>query len=263
MTEALSLASSVLAGLGGAAHCAAMCGPLAGAVGDRFRQDHATPLGPALLFNSGRVIGYVGMGSALAGLTGWLLSSEPERLAAAFRIGAAMLLILLGLQIARGRSGFGAERLGARLWTRLRPVFGYAVALPAAVRPMALGLLWGFMPCGLVYTMFVTAASRADRLEGALLMAAFGLGTLPAVVGFTLGGATLGRWLGRRWPRHVAAAALTGCGIWTLVVALQHFAGHSGHHPASHVHSHHVAYRRANAYTGSEVVWSANGGHIR
>ncbi|MEI8297002.1 MAG: sulfite exporter TauE/SafE family protein [Pseudomonadota bacterium] len=230
---AVSLGAALLAGLAGAAHCAAMCGGIATAVGATFRGGRGLPLAAALAFNTGRLAGYALVGAALAALVGNTARLLPlAGVALGGRLVAAAVLAALGLRMLCGRDLLGAERLGAFFWAGLRPVFARLGRLPATVRPAALGLLWGFMPCGLVYSMLLVAASGGRALDGAATMLAFGVGTLPALLGLTLGGATLGTYLRRPGLRRLAGSAVLLAAIWTLTGAWLHPPG------AAHDHAH-------------------------
>ncbi len=235
---ALGLGAALLAGLAGAAHCAAMCGGIASAVGTTFRSGRGLPLAAAAAFNAGRLAGYALVGAALAGAFGGAVRLLPlTRVALGGRILVAVVLAALGQRLLTGRDLLGAERLGAAFWSALRPLFARLGRLPASVRPAALGLLWGFMPCGLVYSMLLVAASSASAVDGALTMLAFGIGTLPALLGLTLGGAALGARLGRPGLQRLAGVAILLAAAWTLAGAWLHPPGavhdHAHMHPAA------------------------------
>ena len=100
---------------------------------------------------------------------------------------------------------------------------------PPALRPLLLGLLWGWLPCGLVYSLLLAAAVAGGPVRGAATMVAFGLGTVPAMAGLAF--------IGTRLPRpggalaRVLGAALVACGLWTAIVPLAVLNGtHSAHH---------------------------------
>jgi sulfite exporter TauE/SafE len=151
-----------------------------------------------------------------------LRSTRRERLKAGLRVLHAplrvdLLLILLGIGLAGFRPLRGAERLGLSIWRRLRPLSRRLMRFPAPLRPLALGALWGFLPCGLVYGASAVALMTSSAREGALFVTAFGLGTVPAVLG--VGAFAAGIWgrLGRQNLRRVSALAVALCGVWTLV----------------------------------------------
>ena len=230
---AIGLGTALVAGLGGAAHCAAMCGGIATAAGASFRTERGLPLAAALAFNSGRLAGYALVGAALAAALGSAALLLPlPLLSIGGRLLAALVLAALALRLLADLDVLGVERLGALFWARLRPLFGRLGRLPPRLRPAALGLLWGFMPCGLVYSMLLVAGASGNASSGALTMLAFGAGTLPALLGLTLGGAALGAWLRRPGLRRIAGVLVMLAALWTLAGALGHPPG--PHHDHAH-----------------------------
>jgi sulfite exporter TauE/SafE len=231
VSASLALGAAFLGGLAGAAHCAAMCGGIATAAGASFQGGRGLPVAAALSFNAARLAGYALVGALLATAAGAATATLPFA-ATAGRILAATVLAALALRLLSGRDWLGVERLGAGFWRLLRPAFARFGRLPPRWRPAALGLLWGFMPCGLVYSVLLLAATGGDAASGAATMLAFGVGTLPALVGLTLGGHALGRRLAApRW-RRAAGIAVLAAALWTLGGALLHRPG------ATHDHAH-------------------------
>jgi hypothetical protein len=226
----LSAGAALAAGLAGSAHCAAMCGGIAAAVGATLPRGRAALAG-ALTFNAARLASYALVGALFGfALGGVAAPALLPRAALVIRLLAALLLAALALRLLSGRDWLGAERLGQAVWTRLRPLMGRAGRLPPALRPAALGLVWGFMPCGLVYSVLLVAAASGSALGGAATMLAFGAGTLPALLGLTIGGASLGVFLRRPALRRTAGTAVLVAAVWTALAALVHPAEH--HHAA-------------------------------
>jgi sulfite exporter TauE/SafE len=242
----LSLWAALIAGLAGSGHCLAMCGGIAGALAMRgnARNDasRARPAaGPsfrsrlslALAYNVARVASY-SLAGALAGLLGHALlrAVDVAPLSFALRIVAGLVMVA-----AAGRLLFGwrlldpLEALGATLWRKLLPW-----ASPAAARrdglggAVLLGLAWGWLPCGLTYSMLLLAATTADAVSGAAVMAAFGLGTLPAMVSATVAFDRAARLLASKATlRTVAGSLLLAFGLWTAGNAAYHAFGHGAH----------------------------------
>ncbi|MDH5580221.1 MAG: sulfite exporter TauE/SafE family protein, partial [Betaproteobacteria bacterium] len=109
-----------------------------------------------------------------------------------------------------------------RLWRSLQPLTGRALLLPVQLRFAALGALWGFLPCGLVYSALAVAATSGSAAGGALIMLAFGLGTLPAMVAATLLGTALLRRLSGAKTRTVAGLLMLLFAAWTAAGPLPH-----------------------------------------
>jgi sulfite exporter TauE/SafE len=199
-----------LVGLASGAHCVGMCGGIVTAF------SAPQPLVPAaallrrqLAFNAGRISSYAAAG-ALAGLAGagaYALGAQAGQ--QLLQVAASLMLILVGLSLAGAtRAALWLERLGAPLWRRLQPL---AVRLRA--HSYAAGLVWGWLPCGLVDGALATAAAAGSPALGALAMAAFGLGTLP----WLLGAGALA--LRLRAFRVAAGGLVLAFGVWGLARA--------------------------------------------
>lgn len=232
----LALVTVFLAGLLGSTHCVAMCGGIATALG-ATRASGARRWQP-LLYQFGRMASYsiagaaVGAIGAAAGF-GFALSRWSEIL----RLATAIIIVLIGLDIAFGTSERGRwlrapERVGARLWRRIAPAATRVLPVSANARALALGLLWGWLPCGLVYSALLAAAVAGGAARGSLVMIAFGLGTLPAMLGLSYAGTRLPR-AGTTLAR-LLGAAIVSCGLWTAALPIAVLAGGDAH--AHHAH---------------------------
>jgi sulfite exporter TauE/SafE len=228
------VAGAFTLGLAGSVHCLGMCGGIAAAAGTRT-QSAGSGAGAALAgltFNLGRIASYVLLGLAVGAIVGAAVSQIPVRpFAVALRALAGLLMFVMGLSLLTGRDLLSLERAGGRLWGRLRPLAGRALALPPALRFGALGLLWGFLPCGLVYSALALSASSGSMPAGGATMLAFGLGTLPAMLAVTLAGSAFTRRLSSLWTRRVAGVLMIVFAFWT---AFGTFAPHGGGHASRH-----------------------------
>lgn len=214
--DLLTLGAAALAGLLGGAHCAAMCGGIAtgfSALSGRGGWWRAAQP------NLGRLLGYMLAGAMVGGLGHGLLDlARVQWLSAALRAGVGVVLVVAALRLlGLGRAlGFHAMP-GARLWTWLRPLQRRVLlSSDGPARRVALGMLWGWMPCGLSTTLLAAAWLQASALDGALTMAAFGLGTLPLMLPLTWSGARLGQRLLRGGWRVAAAGLVLAAGLVTL-----------------------------------------------
>lgn len=210
-----------LVGLLGGGHCVGMCGGIVGALslgGARFSLH--------LAYNAGRIASYAAAG-ALAGAFGsasQLLAGQlPARLA--LYLFANFMLVLLGLYLMGAtRSLRWIERAGHRIWQRLRPLTRHFLPARTPAQAFPLGLLWGWLPCGMVYGALATALSSGSAGRGAGLMLAFGLGTLPTLL---LAGALavrLNEFLARPVIRFSAGLLVLAMGIHGALAALRLFA---------------------------------------
>jgi sulfite exporter TauE/SafE len=171
-------AAAFAAGLLGGVHCAGMCGGIVGSLSAAAR---GPALARQLAFNGGRVASYAIAGS-IAGAAGGLARASAPALGvqvALFLIANA-LMMLLGLYVAGwGRVLARLEAVGGALWRRLQPLARRVMPIDTTMKAAMAGALWGWVPCGLVYSMLTLALASGDMASGALVMAAFGLGTLP------------------------------------------------------------------------------------
>jgi len=218
------LMTAFIAGLLGSGHCFGMCGGIAAAFGAAGSGATAAgQLNRALQFNLGRLVSYAVLGAILALLaaaTGELF--DVRRWSMWLRLMTALLIFLIGCQyLFRIPVLAWIERGGSLIWQRLiRPLLPGPASRGRA--PVVMGLFWGFIPCGLVYTLLLTAASTGKAWAGALVMLAFGLGTLPALTGMTLAAPGLLGLLRSTQTRRWIGAALIIFAVWTAFYALLH-----------------------------------------
>jgi sulfite exporter TauE/SafE len=230
----LSLTAAFLAGLAASGHCLAMCGGIAGALAMR-RPGGTTGsrIGLALAYNLSRVASYA-LAGAIAGLLGRTLlkAVDVAPLSVAFRVLAGLIMLAVAARMLFGwRLLDPLEAGGARLWRRLAPWTtrqGRAGGIGGAI---GLGLAWGWLPCGMTYSMLLLAATTASIGLGAAVMIAFGLGTLPSMVTASVAFERIARGLASRASlRVIAGTLLLAFGLWTAGNALYHAGSrHAGH----------------------------------
>lgn len=211
----LLLGAALLTGLLGGLHCAAMCGGVA--TGLSLAQGARGPW-PALQTNLGRIGGYALAGALVGGLGGSVLGlARSPALATGLRVFAGLVLVLIGLYLLdrRGRFGF-LTRPAQWVWLALRPLQRRLLPATTPSRRVALGVLWGWLPCGLSVTVLGTAWLSASAMNGALIMLAFGLGTLAVMWPLTWSGQRLTGWLQARGLRGAGAGLVLLAGLVTL-----------------------------------------------
>lgn len=228
MSEWGALFAAFLLGLFSSAHCIGMCGGIMGALGMAIPAEAKSRRRYLLLaYNLGRIGSYAFMG-LLVGLFASALSTWSG--VVWLRVLAGLLLIAMGLYLADWWRGLTyLERVGQYFWAYLQPIGRRLMPVKTLPKALMLGMLWGWLPCGLVYSALVYAMAQGQALWSAGTMLAFGLGTLPAVLaaGLAMGQFTL--FLQRRFIRRAIALLIIIFGVWTL------FAGGQSHH--HHVHS--------------------------
>ncbi|WP_458734964.1 sulfite exporter TauE/SafE family protein [Zobellella taiwanensis] len=223
MTGQLDAGAALLIGLLGAGHCIAMCGGVAAAF------SLAIPAGQRrwhwlylLAYNLGRIASYALAGALVGGLFAGLAELGPGRQGLGLlRVLAGVMMILLGLYLARWWSGLlHLERIGQRLWRHLKPLAGRWVPFRHPLSALPFGMVWGWLPCGLVYSALTWSAVSGSAAQGALVMALFGLGTLPTLL--ALGGlaGSLRHWLNHAGFRRLSGILLILYGLFTFYQAL-------------------------------------------
>jgi len=185
------LISAWLAGALGGVHCLAMCGGFIAATAARDRAIDGAPLLPLralarrqLVYHAGRIATYVLLGAAFGGAGGAALDAAAllswQR---ALYLGANGLLLLLAASVAFGRPAVPwLERAGAAAFASLLPRLKPLLTGGGIGTRLTLGLVWGLVPCALVYSVLPIALFAGGSLQGAAVMLAFGAGTLPNVL---------------------------------------------------------------------------------
>ncbi|MCE5985802.1 sulfite exporter TauE/SafE family protein [Pseudomonas sp. 5FOS] len=216
------LGSAMILGLLGGGHCLGMCGGLMGALTLAIPpEQRGRRLRLLLAYNLGRILSYACAG-LLLGLAGWAVASSPAALA--LRVVAALLLIAMGLYLAGWWSGLTRiEALGRGLWRHIQPVASRLLPVSSLPRALLLGSLWGWLPCGLVYSTLLWAASQGNAGYSAALMLAFGVGTWPVLLATGLAAERVNILLKRRSVRVAGGVLVMLFGIWTMPGPHQHW----------------------------------------
>jgi sulfite exporter TauE/SafE len=218
--------TAFLAGLFGGVHCIGMCGGITGALvfglPAEVRGRYARLLPYLLAYNGGRIASYAAAG-AIVGMLGYMAADmlSEYRSWIYLRVAAAVFMIALGLYLAGWWFGLARlEQAAGGLWARLQPLSRRLLPVRGPGQAVLLGLVWGWLPCGLVYSMLVYAFAAGGWREGALFMLSFGLGTLPTLLGAGAASAALGGVLQRPAVRRFAGAVVIAFGLWTLAATL-------------------------------------------
>ncbi|MEE5097968.1 sulfite exporter TauE/SafE family protein [Pseudomonas alliivorans] len=216
------LLSALVLGLLGGGHCLGMCGGLMGALTLAIpREQRTRRLRLMMAYNLGRIISYA-IAGFFSGLVGWAVANSPG--ATTLRVIAALLLIAMGLYLAGWWSGLTRiERLGRGIWRHLQPFAKCLLPISSMPRALLLGALWGWLPCGLVYSTLLWAASQGNAIDSALLMLAFGLGTWPVLLATGLAAERTTALLRKRSVRAAGGVLVILFGLWTLPGPHQHW----------------------------------------
>ena len=212
-----------LIGLLGGTHCVGMCGGIVGALS----MGSGSRPSLHLAYNVGRIASYA-MAGALAGALGGALGGASLVLSGQFPVRiilfalANMMLVALGLYLmGLTRVLAFSERFGQKLWRHIQPLTRRFLPVRTVAQALPLGLLWGWLPCGLVYSALVTALTSGSALRGAGMMLAFGLGTLPNLLLAGLLAVRLNEYVAKPVVRLVAGSIVLAFGLWGLFAAIR------------------------------------------
>ncbi|MDB5906385.1 MAG: Cytochrome biosis protein [Massilia sp.] len=230
--SAVSLVPVFMVGLFGSVHCAGMCGGIVGAFSVvprrafpvavvALRSAPSDALARVLAYNSGRITSYATAGALAGGLAAG--ARALTGLALIETIGywlANLLLVVLGLYLMDAWRGLAhLEQLGQRAWRRIEPITALLLPLDSPAKLLAMGAVWGWLPCGMVYSVLLTAMLSGSALSGAAVMVAFGLGTLPMLLTMGMLGVPLRSWIRRRAVRVASGLVVLAFGALGLVRA--------------------------------------------
>ena len=239
MSGPLTVGAAFFLGLAASGHCLVMCGGISTALGFATARDQNGRSKAALLvsYQIGRVVSYSAAGLLFAGALGGLVAVlDIEGVRRALRALAAIALLLAAF-VAFGRIRDPSLSAGRRLWEKLAPLGRRLLPVASVPRALAFGMIWGWMPCGFVYSVLLIATLQSDALQGAMIMAAFGLGTMPALLVTAFGAHRISRWTASPAARYVAASALVLSAILTLIGPWIGHAMFGPHDVTSGVHS--------------------------
>lgn len=217
MTES-NLLAAFLMGLAGSGHCVAMCGGIAGSF--QFASRNLTPSFAALFYNLGRLLSYVAAGALVGGIS-HIFAKQNTQMGLGLSLISGVFMVLVGLYVMRVWSGLTLlEQAGKwAVWQHLVKL--NQLLLPINTYPKALlyGALWGWLPCGLVYSALTWTITSQSALWGGLFMLFFALGTFPALLAVGLGANKVKQLLNQTWARLLLGNLLIWYGLYTIAVA--------------------------------------------
>jgi sulfite exporter TauE/SafE len=223
----VSLFPLFLVGLLGSVHCAAMCGGIVGALSLVPRRAPAFPvpvrttgraqagIANASAYNLGRISSYMLAGAIAGGAAGSArsLAGLPALQTGGYWL-ANLMLVALGLYLMDAWRGLAwLEQGGRGLWRHVQPLMRHLGRPDTAPKMVVAGFLWGWLPCGMVYSALVTAMLSGSAAGGASVMLAFGLGTLPMLLALGAAGAGLRQFLSRREVRVASGLLVLAFGL--------------------------------------------------
>jgi len=236
MQAEITLIAAFMTGLLGSVHCIGMCGGIVGSLSVSLPAQNQRSVLSSLpylfLYNGGRLLSYAVAGMLVAWLgqsTGELFGQDTQKIGAWL---SGLFMIALGFYIAGWWQILTVlEKLGSHLWRLIQPLGKKLLPVRNPVHAFLLGALWGWLPCGMVYTMLVFALATQEPVQGGLIMLSFGLGTLPTLVMLGGAAANMRAFMQRPFTRQLAGSLILLFGIYSLASPGAH------DHHGSHGHS--------------------------
>ena len=214
-------------GLMGGVHCVGMCGGIVGALSFASQNDKNNEVSPLLMliisYNFGRLFSYT-LAGGLMGAVGWLVTiwTDIQFIQILLQLIAALFMLMMGLYISGWWMGLlRLEKVGAIVWQKIQPLAQNLLPVKTPFHAVMLGVLWGWLPCGLVYSALAWSVSAGSFQEGALLMLSFGLGTLPNLVAMGLFASQLKRFVQKKLVRNLAGGLVVLFGLWSLFLVVR------------------------------------------
>ncbi|QOL25048.1 sulfite exporter TauE/SafE family protein [Thalassotalea sp. LPB0316] len=212
--------SAFVVGLLGAGHCLGMCGGITGMLTNAIGPDAShQKLKLVVGYHLGRLSSY-GLIGAIVGFSSSLAVKSGGINANFLHILSAIFLILLGFYIAQWWQVVGKiELIGKKLWQYIAPLAKHFLPVRTPLQALGLGALWGWLPCGLVYSMLTWALASGSAMNGGLILICFGLGTLPALISMSYGIDYVQSLMRNSLLRKCTGLAMIAYGGYTLLIA--------------------------------------------
>ncbi|WP_213607933.1 sulfite exporter TauE/SafE family protein [Pseudoalteromonas sp.] len=210
--------SSFLMGLIGSGHCIAMCGGIASSL--QLASNKRQTWLYSFAYNSGRAISYMLAGALVAGISGQF-ASQNTTFSVFLSFLAGIFMLLVGVYIMRLAASLQwLEKLGKNLiWQHLIKLNRYLMPIDSPFKALGYGALWGWLPCGLVYSALTWAMTSGSAIDGAFVMLAFALGTFPAMISLGIVAQKLNTLFNHPWTRIILGSMLIWYGIYLLIIA--------------------------------------------
>lgn len=218
MQQELTLLTLFILGFFGGTHCIGMCGGLSTAFALHI-PPHIKRIWLIILINLGRISSYILIGTLMGALSqaGSLLH-HTHLIQTILFIFANILLLFTGLYLA-GLSHLTTkiERIGKPIWQYFSPLLNKLLPIKSLPACFFVGMLWGWLPCGLVYNASLYALSSGSAMKGALYLTAFGLGTLPNLLAIGIFASQLTNLLQQKAIRLIAGLFISTWAIWQII----------------------------------------------
>ena len=244
MDNPVTFTAAFLMGLFSTIHCIGMCGGIIGALSLSLPAEIRSNKMRMFLFvstyNIGRIISYT-LAGLIAGAIGAgvvTTTSFSQGHTVLQAIGVAMM-IAIGLYLAGWVPQLAVvEKVGVPVWKKLEPIGRKLLPVASLPKALAYGLIWGWLPCGLVYFVLLWALTAGDAVTGALTMLAFGLGTLPTLIATGFMTSWLTRFARSSTARQIVGLIIILMAIGTLLIPMDHDHADHSNTEATHQHQH-------------------------
>lgn len=209
--------SALALGLLGSAHCIGMCGGITAALSLSLAgHSRAQVRGLMFVYHLGRITSYAIAGFLLASL-GWYLGGLTPEIKMGMRYLAATMLVAMGLYLTGYWRGLTyLEKAGQHLWRFIQPRATALLPINSPTKALVIGMMWGWLPCGMVYSALTWSSVQGEPLHGALLMAAFGFGTTPSVLLVGAFSRQLSHVIQAHITRNLAGLLIIIFGLWSM-----------------------------------------------
>jgi sulfite exporter TauE/SafE len=228
MDDPVTLTSAFLLGFFSTLHCIGMCGGIIGALSlslpVAIRSNKPKLLSFVLAYNLGRIISYSAAGLIAGAVgTGVLQSAGFDQGHAILRLIGITMMIAIGLYLTGWLPQLAIiEKIGIPIWKNLEPIGRKLVPVATLPKALAYGLVWGWLPCGLVYFVLIWALTAGDAIHGALTMLAFGLGTLPTLITAGFMTSWITRFAHSSRARQIVGVLIIAMAIGSLFIPMEH-----------------------------------------
>ncbi len=236
MENPITYTSAFLLGLFSTIHCVGMCGGIIGALSlslpAHIRSDKPQMLMFVTTYNAGRIFSYSLAGLAAGAIgTGVLTTLGFEHGHAILRTVGVVMMVAIGLYLAGWLPQLAVvEKMGVPVWKKLEPIGRRLLPVASLPKALAYGIIWGWLPCGLVYFVLVWALTAGNAVQGGLTMLAFGLGTLPTLLATGFMTSWLTRFARSSTARQVVGLIIIAMAIGSLFLPMgDQMHGHHHH----------------------------------
>ena len=228
MDDPITLTSAFLLGLFSTLHCVGMCGGIIGALSLSLpietRNNKPKLFSFVLTYNIGRILSYTAAGL----IAGWVGTSVLQSVGldqghAILRSIGVIMMVAIGLYLTGWLPQLASvEKIGIPIWKQLEPIGRKLVPVASLPKALAYGLVWGWLPCGLVYFVLIWALTAGDAISGALTMLAFGLGTLPTLITAGFMTSWITRFAHSTRARQIVGLLIIAMAIGSLFIPMEH-----------------------------------------